>query len=486
MDITLEPYELKNLNKINIILGKNGCGKSTILRHLNSQRRKINDFGSLKLVNPERGGFLIEEPSIERDLISNPSLLTESRNNNQYNQFKQQSIALYRILHDIVAREIEEGVKDDNKSKEELKQMLFDVYVDKINSLLEQIEIKRYNSTFKIYKKGTTEEINPKNISSGESELISLGIESLTFAKEAVPKKINILLLDEPDVHLHPDLQVKLITFLKNLIENGNFIIIIATHSTAMLGALENYANTHIEFMTSGQTVLEFKPITEVYKKILPVFGAHPLSNLFNEAPVFLVEGEDDERIWQQVVRTSIGTIKIYPCPCGSIDKISDYEAEIKNIIKAVYNNAKAYSLRDSDGINDPIEDDLPIIKFRLICRNAENLLLSDEVLTFLSIDWENLKNKMNEWLIEKTEKNHPHFETMKIFKEGGFNRKDFDIKEIRNDIMGIIGSSKPWEVAIGQVIGNTHWNDSTNFNKDGSIFSYLGEKIVKAILIKE
>jgi ABC-type cobalamin/Fe3+-siderophores transport system ATPase subunit len=484
MDIILEPYKLTNLSKINIILGKNGCGKSTILRCVNSRRREIVNFGSLKLINPERGGFLIEEPNIEKELNSNPSLLTESRNTNQQSQFKQQSIALYRMLQDIVARELEGAVKD-NKTNEELRPMLFDSYIDKINSLLEQVEIKRHNSTFKIYKKGTIEEINSKNISSGESELISLGIEALAFSKESILEKTNILLLDEPDVHLHPDLQVKLIMFLKNLIENDNFIIIIATHSTAMLGALENYADTHIEFMTSDQKVLEFKSVTEVYKKILPVFGAHPLSNLFNEAPVFLVEGEDDERIWQQAVRTSIGAIKIYPCPCGSIEQISNYETEVKNIIKAVYNNAKAYSLRDSDGITDSIEDDLPIIKFRLICRNAENLLLSDEVLTSLSINWEDLKNKIDEWLVEKTGKNHPHFETMKLFKEGGYNRKDFDIKEIRNDIMGIIGSSKPWEVAIGQAIGNIHWNSATDFNKDGSILSYLGEKLTKNILIK-
>jgi hypothetical protein len=38
---------------------------------------------------------------------------------------------------------------------------------------------------------------------------------------------------------------------------------------------------------------------------------------------------------------------------------------------------------------------------------------------------------------------------------------------------MGIIGSSKPWEVAIGQVIGNMHWNNATDFNKDESIFLY-------------
>ena len=103
------------------------------------------------------------------------------------------------------------------------------------------------------------------------------------------------MFLDEPDVHLHPDLQVRLTHFLRDIVDEYEFFILIATHSTAILGALETYEDTHIAFMASDQKELEFRPVNGVYRKIIPVFGAHPLSNVFNEAPIFLVEGEDDE-----------------------------------------------------------------------------------------------------------------------------------------------------------------------------------------------
>jgi predicted ATP-dependent endonuclease of OLD family len=89
--------------------------------------------------------------------------------------------------------------------------------------LLDNIEIRGDEQTFKIYKKNSDLEILPSNISSGESELISLGIECLIFSKELVEGKANILFLDEPDVHLHPDLQSRLVSFLKTLVENNDF-----------------------------------------------------------------------------------------------------------------------------------------------------------------------------------------------------------------------------------------------------------------------
>jgi len=276
-------YTLKNLNKINIVLGKNGSGKSTMLRlveqGLSSQTQT---YGKTKYITPERGGALVYEAGIEQSLTNDINWLSGQRRRNQATGFRQQSVAQYRRLETLVLREIE-------KEKRQEDDYTFDIYVSKINSLLDNIEVKRHDMTFKIYRKGTTTELGAESISSGESELISLGIESLIFSKECVADKENFLFLDEPDVHLHPDLQVRLMHFLKDLVTENNFKVLIATHSTAILGALQTYADTHIAFMTFDQKEFDFKTISEVYRKVLPVFGAHPLSNVFNEAPILLV-----------------------------------------------------------------------------------------------------------------------------------------------------------------------------------------------------
>jgi len=470
-------YTLKNLNKINILLGKNGCGKSYLLRQVErGLYSKTDIFGKTKYITPERGGSLVYEAGIEQQTISSPSWLSETRNKNQFNQFKQQSVAQFRKLETLVLREIE----NEKRGEQEYS---FDNYINEINSLLDRIyikrgDIKKSEISFKIYTKKPDSEISPDAISSGESELISLGIECLIFSKELVLGRENILFLDEPDVHLHPDLQVRLMQFLTRLLDKNDFKVLIATHSTAILGALESYKNTHIAFMEFFQKDIELSPISDVYRKILPVFGAHPLSNIFNEAPVLLLEGEDDERIWQQVVRTSCGGIKIYPCACGDISKLNEFENETKKIINAVYDNAKAYSLRDRDDSKESINDEPPIIRMKLSCRSAENLLLSDEVLDALGLNWNKLKEAMDKWIEKNSE--HPHYSVMKKFKEENYDRKNFNLKEIRNDLMGVIGSFKPWEVAIGQVIATLKWTEDTDFSKEGSIYNFLGEKTIK------
>ena len=158
--------------------------------------------------------------------------------------------------------------------------------------------------------------LNATDISSGESELISLGIEILMFSAEIVGGKLNLLLLDEPDVHLHPDLQARLIQLLITLVEERDFMVVIATHSTAILGGLSDYPGATACFMQAGMTNLTFETISDLHRRVLPVFGAHPLSNIFNQAPVLIVEGEDDQRVWQQAVRTSRNAIRLYPVPC--------------------------------------------------------------------------------------------------------------------------------------------------------------------------
>jgi predicted ATPase len=483
--ININGYTLRNLDKINIVLGKNGCGKSIMLRQVEQGLPHPNgNICKSKYITPERGGALTYEAGIEQSLTTNVDWLSSQRRRNLSNNFRQQSVAQFRKLETLVLRELETSILNGNSTPEQLKDHTFNSYVEKINTLLDNIKIKRHDVAFKIYKKGTNDELQPNVISSGESELISLGIECLIFSKECDPSKDNILFLDEPDVHLHPDLQVRLMRFLKELVTEVNFLVLIATHSTSILGALDSYENAHIAFMGFDQKEIDFKQITSVYRKILPVFGAHPLSNIFNEAPILLVEGEDDERIWQQAVRSSNGEIKIYPCSVDGIGSLGDLEQEAQNIIQAVYDDAKGYSLRDKDGNDDEISDLLPIVRFKLVCRNAENLLLTNEVLQTLTTNWDQLKKNITVWLDNNS--GHIHYGIMNGFMESGFDRKNYDIKEVRNDLMGIIGSSKPWEVAIGQTIANLTWNGSTQFNQDGSIYSFLGEKLVVNIIPSE
>lgn len=477
-ELNYDGYQLKNLGKINIILGKNGCGKSTLLKQL-SRNIDANSYGKIKYITPERGGNLIYEPSIDHNISTNARYLNDTRYVNRLENFRQQSVAQFRNLELLFHREVE--------ISEELRSdfsYTFDLYFNKLNVLLENVEVKRSGSIFKIYKRGTDQEINPNEISSGESELISLGIECLVFEKECDTEKLNVLFLDEPDVHLHPDLQARLCEFIRELVINKNAFIVMATHSTAILGALADFEGTYIEFMTAGQKELNFKKISDEYRKILPIFGAHPLSNLFNQSPVFLVEGEDDERIWQQAVRSSNNKLKLYPCSTDGISNMATYEQDVEQIIMAVYDNAKAYSLRDRDENATEINDLKKISRFILNCRAAENLLLTEQVLSTLGLTWDELIKKIDDWL--PNHQNHAHYEVMLDFKNSGYNRQNFNLKEIRNDLMYLTGKPISWEVAIGKTLGkliSTNQLKKTIAPNSHDLASYLGERLVDVLI---
>ncbi len=474
MDITAGDYRLTNVTSVNVILGKNGCGKSTLLKQVESQLRG-DRVGRRKYITPERGGVLEYQANVEQNLSANPQWITESRRVNQFVQFREQSVVQFRRLELLVLRECE--------AKGEVAN--FGPYIERLNALLDNVEMRRADPTFKIFSRttgqGDGQELPPGIISSGEAELISLGIEVLMFCKEIEPDKDNYIFLDEPDVHLHPDLQGRLVKFLTDLVDEYRFTVLIATHSTAILGGLADYEGASVAFMQPREKEMAFERIGPIHKRVLPVFGAHPLSNIFNEAPVLIVEGEDDERVWQQAVRSSDGAVCVYPVACEGVTSMSDYEREVRRIIGAVYENARAYSLRDRDGAEGGIADEAPIVRMKLDCRAAENLILTDEVLSACQLNWQEAVDRMNAWIGANTA--HLRHGEMIAFRDGGYDRMGWDLKDLRMLVVGVIlNSTKSWEVLVGQAIGRLQPHTGAA-RPSGSIESFLGEKAATHLL---
>ena len=476
MDIVREgEYRLTNLSRINVLLGKNGCGKSTLLKKV-EERLKAEENTEANYVTPERAGTLTFNSNVEQSTANDENWASGHKRQNQWGQFKSYSISQFRKLELLSLREIEqnETIRKDLTHK-------FDSIVDKINKLLSNIRIERTTKgDFEIFHKVSGNKLKANQISSGESELIALAIECLTFAKMSSANQTNWLLLDEPDVHLHPDLQANFIEFLIELVSENNFSIIIATHSTAILGALIDFSEARFAIQENGSTEPIFNAISTMYKSILPIFGAHPLSNLFNQSPIFLVEGEDDVRIFQQAVRTANGSLKIYPCSVGGVGNLTDYENAVIEIINGVYDSAAAFSLRDRDLTDETTMDTPPLTRFKTSCRAGENLILSDEVLENLGIDWNLLQIEIDKWLATFT--THQKFAIMKQFKDEGFDRKGFDLKEIRNILTGLTPSAKPWEIAVGQVIGKLVTGEIAKDFANNKICNFLGDKLTNGI----
>ena len=463
---------IEGYDKINVILGKNGSGKSTLLRLMD--QRLSNGQTCVRYITPERGGELTYDGGIETNRSNNPSWMTTNRRKNRWEQFRQSSVAEFRNLETLVLRSIE--------SDPEIRatDFRFDTEIEQINQVLDRVQLVRADAAgFQIRHKHEDRDVAASELSSGESELISLAVEIVYFSylckQEKYREQENWLLLDEPDVHLHPDLQYRLMQLLESSTREVNGRVALATHSTSILAALCGMSDgVRIGLKHFDPTALVFRSVDDAMRSVLPMFGAHPLSNVFNERPPLIVEGEDDERVWQSAVRSSNGRLSLYPCVASNIQSMNQYEEAAHGLIESVYDNARAYSLRDRDDQTYEIDDLGSVVRMRLSCRNAENLIVTDDVLDELGTDWPSLQAGVEKWIADNP--THSRFTSAKAFQDSGWDRKNFQLKELRMVIVGITGSTKPWEVAVGQAIAKM---DQNRYAGEHSLADYLGEKVV-------
>jgi predicted ATPase len=453
--------------KFTVLIGKNGAGKSTLLRTLNTGNKP-----NIKYISPERGGTLKYDPNIDNAISSNANWLKDTRQKNRFEQFREQSAAQFRNLETAVLREIEQV-----PSKRTDLTYTFGSILENINKLLPAIQMVRNDKGgFSIHTKDG-QQLDETNISSGESELIALAIEVLVFSRQQMSNKI--LLLDEPDVHLHPDLQQRFIGFVESIAVSGDIRVVIATHSTAIIGAFSKSADLQI-VPVSGRDQSDFSVISrsKICEEILPIFGTHPLSSAFVKSPIVLVEGEDDRRVIEQIVRSGAGRFALTPCVVGTVNNLSSWEDWLNQFMPVLYDDPMAFSLRDLDDAKSAEIDDLDhVCRIRLNCYAMENILLTDEVLDLHGFTAETFKTILMARL--DSSPSHKYNEELRRLIESFDNRKNLNIKDVRNILVAELGSNKPWEVLVGQAIAS---NITTKSVKPHSIHSYLGPKALSKL----
>lgn len=170
--------------------------------------------------------------------------------------------------------------------------------------------IDRNNNIYQFYIKRDNLEVEIDTISSGEREVINF-IFGLFLEK----LKDGIVIIDEPELHLHPSWQKKLIQILKQETENQNIQILFVTHSSSFISynVLNNifriYKDKSFSRCLKINDLLQEESGNDIRKK-LSVINSTNNEKIFFSKNVILVEGITDEILFKKIYESEFNKLE--------------------------------------------------------------------------------------------------------------------------------------------------------------------------------
>ena len=460
-----KPWVLENLNEATILFGKNGSGKSLLLRTL-----RASDKNTFHYASPEREGEISYDPGIAQEEL-NVDRRGRLRQANRATRYRQEAISRIPALLQKIGNIHGRGQKSlvNLKDIERLLSTLLPDFQFKITGADPPFELIRTQSNEKI--------TSVNSLSSGETEILTLALDLLTICAiwNLDKQEKKVLLIDEPDLHLHPDLQQHLGNFLIQLLDKYSVQIIVASHSTTFLSALGYYGGERTSVIYLNNSVPKQNAIkfNDTLQELSACLGGHALMGPLFGAPLLLVEGDDDYKVWSHVPRYH--KVKLAVIPCGGGDKVRRYQKTLEKIFACLLNDCTSpvgYALLDGDKTLPQENEHNPQknIKFiNLACHESENLYLSDEVLQELGTNWEAAKQKIKSLSDRFGQKQ------TKLEQCDSWDRRTCDVKDVVLQLVEILDSKRvPWQLRVAKTIGSE--------KPTGQVARFLGENVLTAL----
>lgn len=228
------------------------------------------------------------------------------------------------------------------------------------------------------YKETSGQELNFSSLSSGEQEVIKVLFD---VARKDI--RHSVIIVDEPDLHLHPTLTFKLIETLKNIGNHTNQFIFL-THSSDLISTY--YLTGDVYFIDQkadgSNQAHRLSDLSHQHKEVASLIGQNLGLFAVGKKLVF-VEGEEssiDRLAYQKISQIVDPEIRVIPA--GSVLNIMTLSSIEEQIRKAIF-GIELYMIRDRDGLSDTQVSALEK-NGRIKClkrRHIENYFLDDEVL---------------------------------------------------------------------------------------------------------
>jgi len=228
------------------------------------------------------------------------------------------------------------------------------------------------------YKDNQGNQLPFSSLSSGEQEVVKIIFD-------VIRKDINhsIIIVDEPELHLHPTLTFKLVETLKTIGDHTNQFIFL-THSADLISTY--YSTGNVYFIDSQQSganqAHKLSDLNHSHREIVDLIGEN-LGLFAVGKKLIFVEGEDssiDRLAYHSIALKYSSEAKVIPI--GSVENLitlNTIEKQIRNSIFGI----DFYMIRDKDGLSVAQITALEQ-SGRIKClkrRHLENYFLDEEIL---------------------------------------------------------------------------------------------------------
>ncbi|MGL5351439.1 MAG: AAA family ATPase [Cetobacterium sp.] len=274
-NIQLKNHEiLKNLNidfldkdgkaqELIVIAGSNGSGKTNLLEAIYNYFLNKNN----EVVSKTEIEFLNEEADLKKlsKVIYMPTEINFSEIKNASDKYKYEYKFLNKVDSSIVKdipSYLATKVKLMQKNNEDMTyKQIKDKVSEETNEIFEELEldIKMIGFTpdekdLPLFSNSFGEVFDINGLSSGEKQLF---MRALTL--KMIEAENAIILIDEPEISLHPKWQQKIIKIYQNIGDNNQ--VIIATHSPHIIGSVKN---ENVRVMRKSSSGIEIKKLNEL------------------------------------------------------------------------------------------------------------------------------------------------------------------------------------------------------------------------------
>ena len=236
-----------NALPIIVLAGVNGSGKTTLLEYLFYY--KVNESeDTLRIENKHNASYVMKKrklyiPEMRKEYKKSIKYITVNFNK------------IENIKEIIRQKYIDRAFEIDKPSKalKELQDYIKDIFNGL--DLTFNLSTINYNKKEVFFKDNNGVEFDIDELSTGEKTLLSKVL--YLFFKGY---KDNIILIDEPELSLHPSWQNKVLKIYENFAINNNCQIIIATHSPHIIASAKN---EYLRFLIKEDNKIVVKQLSD-------------------------------------------------------------------------------------------------------------------------------------------------------------------------------------------------------------------------------